>query len=247
MSPTSSLGSGISSSAGVNGFPVSAAMLTDPKALKKQFSNGIREKSSSSLIEPSRDVLRQTSEPPISSSLLDDLVSSQPSSQLPKDDAYSVIESKGKRALHQQPVVHHHSNHFDARRLLDPKGFNKSPRQNVGMKTDQSQIPVPEIDGQNKRAHEGIEGLGMSSLIERMHNVSQREERPQKKQKTEKSEFEDEETNRHQFRGGGKGGDIGEYMAEKRKEGAAKSGTISSTVVDLTGGMFACNWATCED
>lgn len=71
-------------------------------------------------------------------------------------------------------------------------------------------------------------------MIQRLHNVSERQERPHKKTKSEKGEH-GEEDKKASFSGGGKGGEIGEYMKLKREEGKKDSGPLN-TVVDLTEG-----------
>ena len=80
----------------------------------------------------------------------------------------------------------------------------------------------------------------MGSLIERVHNVSQREERPQKKQKIDT--FEEDDKYKKNFGGGGKGGEIGEYIKQKKKEGIEEDGS-SATIVDLTGGMCTSSYS----
>lgn len=72
-------------------------------------------------------------------------------------------------------------------------------------------------------------GQGMGTLIERLHNVSQRGEPPQKRLKPHQIGSENRTTT---FFGGGKGGEIGEYMKQKRDEGHITLG--SAHVVDLT-------------
>lgn len=85
-----------------------------------------------------------------------------------------------------------------------------------------------------KRDRDDYEGQGMGSLLEKAYKVSPREERLQKKRKIENAEdFEDEK--KAEYGGGGKGGDLGDYMKQKKKEGIEQSGP-SSSVVDLTGG-----------
>lgn len=80
----------------------------------------------------------------------------------------------------------------------------------------------------------------MGGLIERMHNVSKREDRPQKKQKREHiGEDADDEQRKAVFAGGGKGGEIGEYMKQKRREGQQEAGPTNA-VVDLTAGTLFC-------
>ena len=149
---------------------------------------------------------------------------------------------------------------FDPRRLLDPKGFNKDQQQRDPKSTwidsssaqpDPSNVQLhgkaPEnngdpikskVNGSQKRDLEEWGGRGMGSLIENVHNVSQREQRPQKKPKVEHGDFDVEDDKRVGFVGGGQGGgEIGDYLKEKKKQGIAESGTVNG-VVDLTGGKY---------
>ena len=73
------------------------------------------------------------------------------------------------------------------------------------------------------------EEKGQGTLIERLHNVSQRGEPPQKRLKPHQIGTENRTT---AFVGGGKGGEIEEYMKQKRDEGQITSGP--APVVDLT-------------
>ena len=149
------------------------------------------------------------------------------------------------------------SSTFDPRRLLDPKGFSNDQRQRdsqstsietssgqpgpstrqLNSKSSESNGETPETKANHllKRDHDDYEGRGMGSLIENLHNVSQREERPQKKSKIEKDHFGVEEDKKVSFVGGGKGGEIGDYLKEKKKQGIIQSGPANA-VVDLTGG-----------
>lgn len=236
---------------GISG--ISAAMLTDPKALKKHLANGTP---LPSRCEPSSSYARRSSEPPFSYLSFDSPILLDSSSQRARDDAYTVVESKDKKAISIQNRGSTPSNRFDADQLLDPTGFDKNKYQNDShnTSTDIACIGQPSpstlqrsaghsgIDdhGGHKRDHEDCEVLGMGNFIERVHNVSQREKRPLKKQKLEtqeKSEFDVEHGRRAISGGGGKGGEIGEYIKQKKKEGIAESGP-SSAVVDLTGGMY---------
>lgn len=72
-------------------------------------------------------------------------------------------------------------------------------------------------------------GQGMGTLIERLHNVSQRGEPPQKRLKPHQIGTENRTTT---FVGGGKGGEIAEYMKQKRDECQITFGP--APVVDLT-------------
>ena len=80
------------------------------------------------------------------------------------------------------------------------------------------------------------EGGGYGKLIEQVHNVTKREDRPVKRQKTAHP-LEGDVNGSSAFAGGGRGGEIGEYMKQKRKEGLQESGPASH-IVDLTAGSF---------
>lgn len=102
----------------------------------------------------------------------------------------------------------------------------------------QQSLDTPPANRIEKRDHDQSEGRGMGGLIERMHNVEQRDGRPLKKPKITNDGLDnDEEQPKAIFGGGGKGGPIGEYMKEKRREGLESSGPINA-VVDLTGGKY---------
>lgn len=77
----------------------------------------------------------------------------------------------------------------------------------------------------------------MSSLIERIHGVSDRNGRPQKRPRLEEPTNEDPNAAEKAgtFAGGGKGGVIGDYMRQKKEEGKKEAASMG-TVVDLTGG-----------
>ena len=243
----------MASPAGSYGNPASAAaLLLDPKAMKKQMANGtsISPHPNSSFFQP-----RQSSEPPLSySSHFSPFssITSDPFILRAKDDAYAIFASKGNRAGNAQKIVQTPSNRFDPRRLLDPAGFDK-----VAAETKTKERSEPELNSSNHLSSDHVvpaqiagdtahkreydhadenEGQGVGSLYERIHNVSQREERPQKKQKT--TDFEDDHDDKKAINGGGgRGGEIGEYLKEKKKEGMAESGPANA-VVDLTGGLL---------
>lgn len=240
-----------------NGTPISAATLTDSKALKKHLANGTP---SLFHFEPSSLPARRGSEPPQSGSCFDAPLVPDIAPQRPKDDAYIVLENKGTKAKGSQNAAaagQVASSTFDPRRLLDPKGFNNDQRQRDSQSAStqstlgQSSPFNPQLNGKpsetnsnlskingnglRKRDHEHYETQGMGSLIEKVHNVSQREERLQKKPKVEKSEFDVEEDRKASYVGGGKGGEIGDYLKERKRQGAAESGPVNA-VVDLTGG-----------
>lgn len=248
---------------GANPTRLSAATLTDPKALKKHLANGIPIPSH---FETSSLSSRRGSEPPHSESsfyihFLPDIAPLQS-----KDDAYHILENKGKKTTSAQNATmagQAASSTFDPRRLLDPKGFSNEQRQrdSKSVSTQSSSCgPTPSnppsnpqlnskpsvsngglseinVNGLHKRDREDYEGPGLGSLIERVHNVSQREERPQKKPKIQRDNLDVEKGETVKFVGGGNGGEIGDYLKEKRKQGIAESGPVNA-VVDLTGGTY---------
>ena len=208
---------------------LAAAMLMDPKAMKKQMANGI---SFSPCVEPSPSRSRN-SEPPASSTPRSCPVAFDTPVQSAKDDAYTMFERKGRKATGVPQPGPKSPGQSEARQLLDPIGFDKTKFERMGPGgplTDYGESL--DLDSRLKRNHHEYEGQGMGNLIERVHNVSQREDRPQKKQKTDA--MEDNSDKKAFHGGGGKGGEIGEYMKQKRKEGVAESGV--NCIVDLTEG-----------
>ena len=238
-----------------NATRLSTATLTDPKSLRKHLANG--NPPISSLLPA-----RRGSEPPRSEFPFEMPFVPDSTRQQSKDDAYHVLENKGKKTFsspNSTTAGQAASDTFDPRHLLDPRGFKNDQRQrnsmsaSTGSSSHQPTHPNRQLEsrpfesneepyesnenGLHKRDREDYEGQGMGNMIERMHNVSQREERPQKKSKVENDEFDIEDDNKVRFVGGGKGGEIGEYLKEKKKQGIAESGPVSA-VVDLTGGTY---------
>lgn len=227
-------------STAANGMPISAAMLTDPKELKK-WANGT---TNSHLNAPSSSA-RHNSEPPSSFPLV---TSPTISPSLSRDDAHHVFGEQGrnKKTTNASVATKSPPARFDPRQLLDPKGFNQnrsdsrselndfaSPRNSCAASHQQNML-APHPNGTDKRNHEEVEGHGQGNLIERMHNVTNYEERLVKKRKTEDNDFVGGDERGKAAFGGGKG-DLGEYLKEKRKEGQENS-VATNAVVDLTGG-----------
>lgn len=139
---------------------------------------------------------------------------------------------------------------FNPRMLLDPKGLDGSsrkPQDNQSQTSTLIKRPstdsieamdtfTREEDARSLGDLEASEGFGQGSLIEKAYNVSHREERPQKRVKIDKAQdLEDEEKSK--FHGvGGSGGDLAEYVKEKKKEGLQQQGPTNPIVVDLTNG-----------
>ncbi|MCJ1316795.1 hypothetical protein MMC15_002116 [Xylographa vitiligo] len=142
---------------------------------------------------------------------------------------------------------------YDPKQLLNPKSFDAVNRQKQegpdsatiprearnpigpsGFNSPEFVFDSPDRDS-GKRFHAGDENPGMGGLIERFHNVAAREERPIKKLKTQHLDGDEITGPKAAFGGGGKGGEIGEYMRMKRKEGQAEA-VQAFSVVDLTTG-----------
>lgn len=73
----------------------------------------------------------------------------------------------------------------------------------------------------------------MGHMLERMHNVADRNMMPQKRQKIH--DDRPEGARKAEFNGGGKGGVIGEYMKEKREEGRNEN-VAKGNLVDISTG-----------
>ncbi|KAL8837270.1 MAG: hypothetical protein Q9176_005804 [Flavoplaca citrina] len=128
-----------------------------------------------------------------------------------------------------------HAPDFSPRQLLDPKGFQhtakSTPKSTPSIRNDSTSAEAPEYSQatQSSRSPKPSEPQGFSGMIERIHGVCQRQERPQKRQKMDN---EDQAKSEAVFIGGGNGGEISEYLKQKRKEGQDKTEAL---VVDLTG------------
>ena len=249
---------------GSNSDQLSAATLMDPKALKKHLANGtpISSRPEPSSLPAPRGTEPLHPEPSFGTSFVPDIVS-QPSND-DAYHVLDNKEKKAMSSQNATMTGQAASSTFDPRRLLDPKGYKNAQRQrdpkrasteSTLAQSDPSNLQLsgklseandnpsetqgnhigPNVDGLHKRDHEDLDGLGMGSLIEKVHNVSQREERPRKKPKVENGEFEIEEDKKANFVSGGQGGEIGEYLKEQKKQGIAGSVPVNA-VVDLTGG-----------
>ncbi len=234
-------------STAANSIPISAAMLTDPKELKKWANGKITTLTTNSHPNALSSLARHNSEPPSSFNLFTSPIVNSSSS---KDDAYHVFEEQGRAKKSTNAPVTNQSPppRFDPRQLLDPKGFSQHRRdpksgltdptsaRNSQASTHQQNMELAHPNGLGKRDHEDLEGQGQGNLIERMHNVTETEERPVKKRKTDDSDFVgDDEHGKASFKGGK--GELGEYLKDKRREGQENS-VSTNAVVDLTGGQY---------
>ena len=147
---------------------------------------------------------------------------------------------------------------YDPKQLLNPKAFDNVKRQKQGVRDSATmstniidplqptEVTTPQfifnsLDHDTvKRPHIEAESSGLGGLIERVHNVSAREERPIKKLKIQHTDEDEIATPKVAFGGSGKGGEIGEYMRMKRKEGREEA-VQTFSVVDLTTGGASLN------
>ena len=223
-----------------NGGPVSAAMLLDPKSMKKQAANGIPYTFHSETFEPKARYSSEPLEfgPPVLNPVLDNSHT--------KDGAYVYFKGRGKRLpdsnIPQRSGATPLVPTFSARQLLDPKGFQQNSKPNANKDTSSEPSDATSTkSSEHLQANQPLqfpeksqEHQGLGGMIERIHGVSQRQERPQKRQKTD---HEDANNGKAMFSGGSKTGEIGEYLRHKRKEGQDQAeAAASALVVDLTGG-----------
>jgi hypothetical protein len=96
--------------------------------------------------------------------------------------------------------------------------------------------PQPQYNTNGSNGFAGYaNGGGMGNMLERMHNVADRDVLPQKRRRIDDGHPADRR--KAEFHGGGRGGVIGEYMREKRDEGH-KENLPTRTAVDLSSGLF---------
>lgn len=159
-----------------------------------------------------------------------------------EDNADVYFKGQGKRLPDSDlPPRSGTSPNFSPLQLLDPKGFQQNPK---SKSKDSPSTPAnpynstssnsPEFLQASQSSEKLPEPRGLGGMIERIHGVSQRQERPQKRQKIGN---EDEANSKVAFTGGGKNGEIGQYLRQKRNEGQIEAeAAASASVVDLTGG-----------
>ena len=168
---------------GADGTPLSAAMLTDPKALKKHLANGTP---ISSHFDPLSIPAPPSIETPTSRTHPATTFVPEKTSQYLEDDTYYLLENVGKNAMasqHAAIVSRASSNSFDPHRLLDPKRFNNDQGQkdsksaptevalaqpdpsslqpNGNSSESNGKLIGTNVNGLHKRDHEEYEGQGM--------------------------------------------------------------------------------------
>ncbi|KAI9718546.1 MAG: hypothetical protein M1812_003997 [Candelaria pacifica] len=235
-----------------NGSPHLAHQLLNPRAV--QMANGTPS-ASTSISNPSTPQFQRASSEPSSIKTYHPLTTSLSTSHLKLHDAtHQSLTSEGnprsKKASSLNGEIARPQPHFDPKALLNPRGGSTqrapSPKMQEEVMVQQrphtkrlwsasgdASQPQP-LDGEVKpRDDVQINGVGMGNFIERMHNISKREERPSKKQKRE----DDTEVNREEkatFTGGSKNGVLGQYVKKLKDQGRDETGA-TGTVVDLTG------------
>ena len=117
---------------------------------------------------------------------------------------------------------------FDPRALLNPKAATKRAQEGG-------------IEAQEERKAAKV---GMGAMLERMHNVENRQQYPQKKRKVKTPDKEGEDEQQQQkesevkqrstFEGGGSGTVLGEYVKQRQAEGDRERMDQVSSIVDLT-------------
>ena len=234
----------------LNGY--STAALLDPKAMKQSITNGEPIHEFPSATSPASP--QSSTHPFLASPILDPISSLEQLENM--DCTYSSIE-KGRKAetaagRFATPMP---ASTWSPSLLLNPKGYDSTKRKkentpdislseretastpsNPATAPPQFVFASPGPDSSDQTVHQN-NSVGLGTLIERVHNVSKREDRPSKKQKTAHVVEEAENGPKAVFTGGSKNGEIGEYMRQKRQEGVQEAGP-SSRVVDLTAGMY---------
>ncbi|KAF2837186.1 hypothetical protein M501DRAFT_938002 [Patellaria atrata CBS 101060] len=137
------------------------------------------------------------------------------------DDNFLTVGSEARQGINQANGYGDNANfrspQFDPNALLNPRATAKRPQDTFHQNDLNDFTP----------------NLGMGSMIERMHNVSTREEQPKKKLKANIDES-DNRFIKSTFEGHAQNGIIGEHLKELREQGRKENG--KSHVVDLTAG-----------
>ena len=235
----------------------SVAALLDRKIMKQRITNGdsLSHQANRSATTPS------SSQDHIPTELCSPRPSSSPTS-LTQDSterkcSYINLEDidRNQQSTNDKIPTAIHASAYDPRVLLNPRSVHgtKGRKKDAIDTASSSEVETPPqrplsaapqfiFDSSNEDSlvdeQTESEGAGFGKLIEQVHNVSKREERPVKRQKIEHPLEEDVNGSQTAFVGGGRGGEIGEYMRQKRKEGLEESGPAPS-FVDLTAGKYS--------
>ena len=209
----------------------------------------------SSLPSPSHPP-RESSEP-LADIRSDGSVTSEAYQSLSENDAHQSKARGPKPPLIPSAIAHDTTRAFgySPQQLLNPKGFDTkkatdafstsaNPTLDAEPANSHAEVSFTFQTGGNESSDdEGQDGdlpqNGLRSMIERTHNVSEREHRPTKRAKLEHdSEDGDNSRTKSKFAGGTGRSELGEYVRNGRKEGVQNMGPPSvSSVVDLTAGL----------
>ncbi|MCJ1474455.1 hypothetical protein MMC13_003113 [Lambiella insularis] len=223
------------------------ALLLDPKALQHNnpSKNGDSQLEFHSATPPR--LFEPHLAPPapfVPDSTAADETSSQPTEDVDNTHSFLEVEGRTKQASATKPSTSLGIPHYDPKQLLNPKSFDTKKRNDEEMvllpshaadkPTSQPQFVFDSPGSESpKRPYDEEDSAGLGNFIERVHNVSRREERPVKKLKSTHQTEEGPEAPQDSFVGGSKGGEIGEYMKLKRQQGQEET-ALATSVVDLT-------------
>ena len=135
---------------------------------------------------------------------------------------------------------------FDPRTLLAPK-TNHSARMATAARPQSNSFQSPTQTAQhpsspfmngyapNGGQEQAADGIEVGNMYERMHNVERRQEPPVKRQKLSYQDEGDDTVRAKKFQQSARsgGGELGQYIKDKRQEGVEQSGQWSD-LVDLT-------------
>lgn len=204
----------------------SAAQLLDPRAMKQKLANG---SSAFSFIHSSP--FRPSYEQASSSARVDPL--SNFSSDSLRNEMLTSMEDRQKAPPAPQLGT--------PQQLLNPKGRSgsKANEDNIqkiekpnGILNGQAHLPTTAHRSHSlERPPQSTPDQGVGNFIERLHNVSEREQPPAKKQKLKKDDETETKKKSHTSHFN-KGGELGQHIKEKQKEGLQEG---PGDIVDLTG------------
>ena len=204
----------------------SAAQLLDPRAMKQQLANGSSAfpfMQSSPSRPPCEPASCSTRPDPVPNLSFDPI----------RNDMLTSMEDRQKAPPAPQLGT--------PQQLLNPKSRNSSKAS--GDNIHKNERPNGSLNGQPRlptaahhshsveRQLESDPDQGVGNFIERLHNVSEREQPPAKKQKLDKENETDIKKKSHTSHFN-KGGELGEHIKEKQKEGLQEG---PGDIVDLTG------------
>jgi SNF2 family DNA or RNA helicase len=159
----------------------------------------------------------------------------------PKFDPKSLLNPKAAMKQKKEPAKTP-ANPYGPADLEPIYQFNNNSLSSGNSSTNNYSFPIATGSQQQFQfpPQEKEREQGMSSLIERFHNVEKRSDRPAKRQKQEPTAGDEDDLVNVKQKGDtevrGGTGDLGAYLKAKRKEGIEQDGALNtmSHVVDLT-------------